>query len=339
MNSKIVERPGGDLLPARVVTGDPKIPGYVAAFLRIQASPNTARAYRYGLDSWLAYCGRYGLDPLNVRRAHGQLWEAEMRDEGLSDGTRANRLSAVSSWYRWMAENDIDFRTNPAEPGRRRPKAHPRKTPALSKEQMVALLDAADADGPRSAAFVWILVTTGIRVAELLSADVEDIGYDSGHPVLNIVGKGGQRRSPVLVPPTMQRIADYRSTVDTETRLPTRTAGARPRRPLIATDTGRRVDPRTIGRILRRLACRAGLPEAVINNLGPHVARATYVTLNLAAGKSLQEVQAAVGHASPTTTQGYDRSNLSADNHPSYALMALISDARARNNPATTLED
>ncbi|MEU7609535.1 tyrosine-type recombinase/integrase [Micromonospora sp. NPDC049204] len=329
MNSDTISASGGDILPARVITTDRRIAGYIAAFLRIQASPNTARSYGYGLNSWMAYCDRYGLNPLDVRRAHGQLWEAEMRDEGLSDGTRANRMSAVSSWYRWLAENDIDYRSNPAEPGRRRPKANPQQTPALSKEQMVVLLDAADADGPRSAAIVWTLVTTGIRVAELLSADLEDVGYDDGHPILNIVGKGGKRRTPVLVPPTVQRIEAYRATRADDTRLPARIVGARPRRPLIATATGRRVDPRTIGRTLRKLARRAGLPDAVIDHLGPHVARATYVTLNLAAGKPLQAVQAAVGHSSPITTQGYDRSHLAADTHPSYALMNVIATTRA----------
>ncbi|MFF0823041.1 tyrosine-type recombinase/integrase [Micromonospora haikouensis] len=317
-----------DLVP--VTTTRDRLREQAAVFLDGLASPHTAKSYGYGLDSWLTWCEHHRVDPLDAVPAHGQLWSTALRDQGYSDGTRANRLSAVRSFYEWLDEQDVPFRKNPAKFKTGRPKANPVPTPALSAEQVVALLDAADADTPRTAAIVWTLATTGLRVAELLAADVEDLAQDHGHTVLQVMGKGRRRRAALLIPAAHQRITAYLATRADVDRLPALTAGARPRRPLFTTDTGQRVDPRNLRRQLVRLATQARLPESLIARLGPHVLRATFVTLNLAAGKDLRVVQYAVGHATPTTTEGYDRSHLNPDSHPAYALMGVLAAARAR---------
>lgn len=318
-------------LVVRAVPGD-HLARYVTAYLHT-LTPHTAKAYRYGITSWLDWCHTTGVNPLDAVPAHGQLWATALRDQGLADGTRANRLSAVRSWYEWLDEQDVPFRKNPAKFKTGRPKASPTPTPALSADQLAALLDAADLDGPRHAAIVWTLATTGLRINELLSADIEDLADDQGHHMLNVMGKGRRRRATLLLPPTYQRITAYLAGRRDVTTLPALAAGARPRRPLIATDSGRRVDARNLRDVLQRIAGRAGLPETTVKRFGPHVLRATFVTLNLAAGKDLRVVQYAVGHANPTTTEGYDRSHLSPDQHPAYALMGVLAEARARTNP------
>ncbi|MGK5737260.1 tyrosine-type recombinase/integrase [Micromonospora sp. URMC 103] len=319
-------------LVVRTVPGD-HLARHVTAYLHT-LTERTAKTYRYGIVAWLHWCAANNLDPLNAVPAHGQLWATTMRDQGLADGTRANRLSAVRSFYEWLDEQDVPFRKNPAKFKTGRPKANPRPTPALSAEQLAALLDVADADGPRTAAIVHTLATTGLRVAELLGADIEDLGEDQGHHMLHVMGKGRRRRSALLLPTTYQRITAYLATRKDATNLPAMYAGARPRRPLIVTDTGRRVDARNLRGVLQRLGKTAGFPESTIRRFGPHVLRATFVTLNLAAGKDLRVVQYAVGHANPTTTEGYDRSHLSPDQHPAYALMGVLAAARARTTTA-----
>ncbi|MGN9802047.1 tyrosine-type recombinase/integrase [Micromonospora sp. L32] len=315
-------------LVAVTAPGD-QLARYAAAFLTTWG-PNTRRTYRYAIQAWLDWCTANNVDPFNAVPAHGQLWDAHMRDtQGYTEGTRANRLSAVRSLYEWLETQDVAFRRNPAKLTRnQRPQPNPKPTSALSAEQAVALLDAADNDTPRTAAMVWLLITTGIRVGELVSADLEDLDLDAGHRILHVMGKGRKRRKALITPPTWQRIDAYRATRDDATNLPTLHAGARPRRPLLATSTGRRVGANRVTLTLQRLA-RDVLPPEVARQISPHVTRATYVTLNLAAGKDLRQVQYAVGHANPTTTEGYDRSQLNPDNHPSYALMSVLSAARA----------
>jgi integrase len=62
----------------------------------------------------------------------------------------------------------------------------------LARGELKRLLDAAEADGPRSAALITLLAYNGLRVDEALSRDVEQLGHQHGHRVLRISRKGGR---------------------------------------------------------------------------------------------------------------------------------------------------
>ena len=55
-------------------------------------------------------------------------------------------------------------------------------TPGMTRAQAAALMAAADTDphdnAPRTAAIVAVLLYTGLRVGELLGADVDDLGHN-----------------------------------------------------------------------------------------------------------------------------------------------------------------
>jgi hypothetical protein len=57
--------------------------------------------------------------------------------------------------------------------------------------------------------------------------------------------------------------------------------------------------------------------------------RATYITAALDAGAPVRDVQYAVGHASPVTTEGYDRSALNPDRDPAYRLLGVLQPTRS----------
>ncbi|MER6579139.1 tyrosine-type recombinase/integrase, partial [Nonomuraea sp. NPDC001023] len=72
---------------------------------------------------------------------------------------------------------------------------------------------------------------------------------------------------------------------------------------------------------LRRAARAAGLDVA---KLTPHMLRATAATLLLAMGVPVEKVQALLGHASPVTTQRYDRGETQLDGHAVHRLAQLL---------------
>jgi hypothetical protein len=159
-------------------------------------------------------------------------------------------------------------------------------TPGLTRDQAVALLDAADADaGPqaaRTAALVAMLLYTGARVSEVLGADIEDLGTDRGHRVLRVRRKGGKIQALALPAPAAARIDAYLASRDDVTRLPAipgGTAAAR-RRVLFATGTGARMYRAEVRALLRRLGRAAGLPPALAVSLSPHSMRHAFATLN-----------------------------------------------------------
>lgn len=314
-----------DLVPVQRDQAD-HIGRLVAAFLGSRRSKLTAEAYARDLKSWLGWCATAGVDPLDAWPAHVQLWLTHLaNDRGEAGGTRARRLGAVSSWYSWLIRHQAAPRNPALLEKDERPVRAPRKAPALSDQQTAALLAAADADSRRAAAIVYLLLYTGMRVGELLGATTADLGEDRGHSVLYIRGKGGKARVASLVPPVMLRLHAYlaeRPDIAGTALVPAGQAGAGGPRPLVATARGNPLDRKEVRRLLRRLARKAGLPEVLADRISPHSTRATFVTSALDAGVPVRDVQHAAGHASPVTTEGYDRSKLSPDRSPAYKLLS-----------------
>jgi integrase len=67
---------------------------------------------------------------------------------------------------------------------------------------------------------------------------------------------------------------------------------------------GRRLDRHGAGRIVRKVARRAGITKAVT----PHILRDAFITAALDAGVPLRDVQEAASHADPRTTMRSTRS-------------------------------
>lgn len=180
--------PVGAPLPTTPVAGGARaeLEGLLREWLVGYGSANTRAAYTADLAHWLAFLAASTVDPLTqARRVHTHAWLRAQEAEGAATATRARRLAAVSAFYAWLIAEDYTDRANPAAiDSKRKPKVNPYRTTTsgLSKEQAGDLLAAADADdGPqalRTAAIVAVLLYTGIRVGELVGADVDQLGQD-----------------------------------------------------------------------------------------------------------------------------------------------------------------
>jgi integrase len=181
-------------------------------------------------------------------------------------------------------------------------------TLGLAPEQVDALLAAAT--GVRDRAIVSLLADLGLRVGELVSLDVADVGTERGHRTVRFVGKGSKPRRRVLTPAAGDALDAY--------------VGARTDGPLFMTSTGGRIDRHAVFRLIRRLARQAGIAEW--QRLSPHSLRHAFATTARAEGVPLEDVQDAMGHADPRTTRRYDRDRHNLDRDPAYTIAA----ARAR---------
>jgi site-specific recombinase XerC len=86
---------------------------------------------------------------------------------------------------------------------------------------------------------------------------------------------------------------------------------------------GRRLDRHSAGRIVRRIACHAGIAKKV----APHTLRHAFITAALDAGVPLRDVREADSHADPRTTMRYDRARTSLDRHAAYIVAAYLAGA------------
>ena len=149
----------------------------------------------------------------------------------------------------------------------------------------------------------------GLRVSEAIGADIERLGLERGHRTLTIVRKGAKIVTIPLAPRTA-RAVDL-------------AVGERSEGPIFITGDGTRLDRHAAGRIVRRVARRAGITKRV----GPHTLRHAFITAALDAGVPLRDVQEAASHADPRTTMRYDRARVSLDRHATYIVATFIAGA------------
>jgi integrase/recombinase XerD len=93
----------------------------------------------------------------------------------------------------------------------------------------------------------------------------------------------------------------------------------------VTTLDGVRLNRHQVRRIVARLARAAGLSDPA--KVTPHSGRRAFLTLAREAGVPLQDVQDAVDHRDPRTTQRYDRGRHRLDKAPTYRLAAYRADA------------
>ncbi len=282
----------------------------VGRFLLTYASASTRAAYQRDLYAWTAFCVQVRADPLEVGRGHVDAWALHLQQAEFSKATIARRLACLAALYRFLVDEDVLART----PDRgRRPRADddPSSTGATELE-VARLLGVAAADGLRSYVLVGLLYYGPLRISEALGACVEDLGHERGLRTVTVTRKGG-RRQKLPLPPDLANAVDE-------------LLGGRLSGPLLVTKTGRPMDRQAGWKSLRKLARRAGLPQA--ESFHPHDLRHASITNALSAGVPLRDVQDAAGHADPRTTRRYDRAKDRLDRHPSAVLAGRLAALR-----------
>jgi integrase/recombinase XerD len=153
--------------------------------------------------------------------------------------------------------------------------------------ELGALLVAAWLGSSAQHALISLLALNGLRVSEATGADIEHLGLERGHRTLTITRKGGK---VVAIPPAP------RTARAIDLAIGERTDG-----PMFQAADGRRLDRHGAGRIVRKVARRAGIGKTVT----PHTLRHAFITAALDAGVTLRDVQEAASHADPRTTMRY----------------------------------
>ena len=136
-----------------------------------------------------------------------------------------------------------------------------------------------------------LLYSSGLRLAELVSLDLESI--DLPDAMLEVTGKGAKTRRVPVGEKARQAIQVW---------LTARAALAKEgERALFLSRRGTRIHPRSIQKRLQRWALKHGSPR----NLHPHLLRHSFASHLLESSGDLRAVQELLGHANISTTQIY----------------------------------
>lgn len=145
---------------------------------------------------------------LDATRSHVEAWTRHLEDQGYALSTIAQRLSTLSSFYRWcVIEQHRDH--NPVDAIRRPRRSTESTTQALSRHELTEWLDAAEQRGGYTYTAACLLAMNGLRVGELCAADVTDLDEQTWHRVLWLRAPDAPERVQVhFRPPRDSRSAD-----------------------------------------------------------------------------------------------------------------------------------
>ncbi len=264
-----------------------------------RAAPKTLETYGRDVLAFLSFCaghvgGEPGLPMLReLRAADIRAFLAAEAKAGIGNATRARKLSALKTFFRFLnkrhgIDNTALSLISRPRPKRPLPKAlspedATRVVREIGEETDTAFLQA------RDEALMMLLYGAGLRINEALSLNIGDL--PTADSAMRVTGKGNKQRIVPLLPAVREAIATY-------LKLHPKPAADSP---LFLGVQGARLNARVVQKALSDFRRLNGLPE----HATPHALRHSFATHLLAGGADLRSIQELLGHASLSTTQLY----------------------------------
>ncbi len=276
-----------------------------------QHSRHTDRAYEADLAQFFRFLDEHRVDPLRVRNVHTDAWRHHLSvapsartGRPVRQATLARKISTIASFYRYLVDEGLVEKVPVRTRGRPQMPTES-TTVGMSLDEWAAFQDKlAQLDWPAERAILHVLAYTGLRVEELCALTVGSLGHTDGRPVLILFGKGGKRRVVPLEPTPLAAVNEVLAGYAAE--LDCKVEDIPGERALFVRENGTRFNQQAVYRLVQRVARAAGIPSW--RKLSPHSLRHTLTTLLLDQGEQIHIVAGLMGHASPATTQRYDRS-------------------------------
>jgi len=275
-------------------------------FLHVErgASPNTIEAYRSDLQNFASFLTEHRLnelEPQALTHLHLRHWLGSQH-KGMARSTMARRVSCLRSFLQFLVKREI-LERSPAEL-LSRPKLPELNRPFFAIDDIFRLLDGHLKDGPagrRDQAIFELIYSCGLRVSELVGADLQDLDLVEGW--LRVLGKGSKERDV----PLGSRAVDVVGTYLIETRpLLVDKHGVQDADAIFLNQRGSRLTTRSIRRFLDEAQLKLGLDPEV----SPPGLRHSFATHMLDAGADLRAIQKMLGHERLATTQRYTHTSL-----------------------------
>ncbi|MCH2075912.1 MAG: tyrosine recombinase XerC [Rhodobacteraceae bacterium] len=260
---------------------------------------NTLEAYCHDVAGFIAFMaehhgGAQGLGPLSrISITDMRAWMSHERRRGLAARSLARALSAVKTFYRWLAEREGFEPTSVLSA--RAPKFQKKLPRPLAEDAARAVLDTVETQAKeswiakRDVAVITLLYGCGLRISEALGLTGADVPLPD---TLRILGKGGKERLVPVLPAARRAVEAY--LVECPWTL-------EDDEPLFRGVRGGKLGPRAIQKAMESTRLQLGLPATAT----PHALRHSFATHLLGAGGDLRAIQELLGHASLSTTQAY----------------------------------
>ena len=216
--------------------------------------------------------------------------DAAAPEYGISASSRARKLSAIKSFYKYLTVRTKQLQENPVA-DLEYPKLRKSLPKYLTLDQSAKLLQAVS--GPnekRDYAILMLFLNCGIRRSELVGLNLSDV-YDDR---IRVVGKGNKERFVYFGSSCRKAIDSYlverNKVVLTDNRA------------LFGSRDKNRISVTAVHRLVKKALLQAGLDST---QFSAHKLRHTAATMMLSGGVDVKTVQEVLGHENLNTTQIY----------------------------------
>jgi site-specific recombinase XerD len=201
------------------------------------------------------------------------------------------RIAAITHLLKWLGYTIPEWIQRPS-----RSRSLPR-TLGKSDLQKVRLA-ATRSEDPIAFPIITMMLDTGLRCSEICNLDLDDVDLDD-LSALVIGGKGEKDRTVLFTNATLNALESWSPIRNARLKSCTRKDDERS---LFFSSRSRRLNPRSVQKLLDRIADASDIPRT---RLSPHVLRHSFATGLLERGADLVTIQRLLGHANISTTRVY----------------------------------
>ena len=277
--------------------------------IEMNRSAKTIENYDHYLNRFLDWSKVTQAEEINddLVRSY-RVWLNRFQDESgrnLKKITQNYYIIALRSFLKYLAKKDIKTLTaEKVEVG----KSVRKEVEFLEEDEVERILEAADGSdfkSLRDRAILELLFSSGLRVSELTNLNRDRL--DLKKQEFAVRGKGEKLRVVFVSDTAKQALERYLAKrTDIDPAVFVRDAKALEKfasknEDKKSSDKGLRLTPRSVQRMVKHYAVKAG----IIKDVHPHTLRHSFATDLLINGADIRSVQAMLGHSSITTTQIY----------------------------------
>lgn len=216
--------------------------------------------------------------------------DASAPDQGISAASRARKLSAIKSFFKYLTIRTKQLQENPVA-DLEYPKLRKSLPKYLTLEQSSVLLRSVSGQNEkRDYAILMLFLNCGIRRSELVNLNISDVYEDR----VRVVGKGNKERFVYFGSACRKAIDAYLEERNNKILSDNRA--------LFGSRNGNRISVDAVHRLVKKALLQAGLDST---QYSAHKLRHTAATMMLSGGVDVKTVQEVLGHENLNTTQIY----------------------------------
>jgi integrase/recombinase XerD len=259
-------------------------------------SQNTVSAYIRDVDEFSKFLTeRTGSNLKDASNTDIVAFLFKLKSGGKSAATLNRKTASIRAFYNYLLE--YSFITANPTTNIKSPKITRKEPEYLTIEEVDKLITLPDNSikGVRDKAIMEILYATGIRVSEIIEADVDDVNLRMGF--ITCTGEFGKARIVPMGRPARAAMEEYIF----ESRPKLLKNDSEENRALFVNYIGERITRQGLWKLLKEYARQAGIS----NKITPQTLRNSFAVHMIQNGADLKSLQDLLGHEDISATQIY----------------------------------